>query len=376
MNKDKIRNMIFNHVEKFASEEIARQVESFDLKTFHLMSANLLKCMPCIPLERHFDIYKSLLTYRFLENAPEFYKTFDLKNILCEFDKERFCKRLPAIYISFHIGAYRTAILPMIKYNMNIVIIVDTSVYSLETIQKELNGHIEFAKSYFPQSISQIEILSANHPDIFGMLLDKINKGYSILSYIDWTTDYSSKHKKNVLIKFFNQEISVKQSLAMLSYLTKLPLVPFISYYNEEHIPCWKLSPIISPDDFQDINAYSCFAMQEIYSFLELIVNKYFAQWNGWWHLHKFFKEIPSAENTKINFTTDLQVLYISKYAGFFTLQDTHFVINKLTFKILRLPNELFDLIKIKNNIHCGEIEDTILNQLLQTGIVQTSCDT
>lgn len=371
MNKNEIRNLIFNHVEQYANEVVSKQVERWELKAYHLMSANLLKCMPHIPIEKHIGIYKNLLAYRFLENAPEFYKTFELETFFSKISYDKFCKQLPAIYVSYHSGAYRTAILPMIKYNIDVAIIVDTTVFTLEKIQEELDGQIRFAKEIFPCSSSQIEILSANNPNITSALIDRINKKYSILSFIDWATEYSAKDKQSITINFFKQNICVKQSLAMLSYLTKRPIIPYISYYNKQHIPCWKLSPIINPNEFLDIKSYSSFAMQQIYKHLEYTVTEYYDQWNGWWHLHKFYKDIPCHISQNINKPIEKESYKMSDYSGIFSLSNTYFIINKQNFRIVRLPDKLFKILSKKTNIKKGELEDSIIHQLLNAGILQ-----
>lgn len=371
MNKNEIRNLIFNSVEQYANEVVTKQVEGWELKAYHLMSANLLKCMPHIPIEKHIDIYKNLLAYRFLENAPEFYKTFEFDTFFSKIGYDKFCKYLPAIYVTYHSGAYRTAILPMIKYNMNVAIIVDTTVFSLEKIREELNGHIKFAKEIFTSSSSQIEILSANNPNITSELIDRINKKYSLLSFIDWTTEYSAKDKRSITLNFFNQNICVKQSLAMLSYLTKRPIIPYISYYDKQHIPCWQLSQSINPTEFFDMKSYSSFAMEQIYKYLEHTVAEYYDQWNGWWHLHKFYKDIPYSTSQNINSSIEKESYRVSEYSGIFLLSNAYFIINKQNFRILRLPDKLFKTLSRKTNIMKGEIEDSIMHQLLNAGILQ-----
>lgn len=371
MNKKEIRNLIINHVEQYTDQVVSKQVDAWELKAYHLMSANLLKCMPHIPIEKHIFIYKKLLIYRFLENAPDFYRTFEFDTFFNNIDYDKFCRQLPAIYVTYHSGAYRTAILPMIKYNMDVAIIVDTTVFSLEKIQEELEGQIRFAREIFSHSTSQIKILSANNPNIISELFDKINNNYSILSFIDWTTEYSAKDKRSITINFFNQNIGVKQSLAMLSYITKRPIIPYISYYNKQYIPCWEISEAINPRKFSNMNSYSSSAMQQIYKYLEHTVIEYYDQWNGWWHLHKFYKDIPWLISENAIRPIEKESYKISDYSGIFLLSNAYFIINKKNFRIIRLPEKIFKILSKISDIKKDEIEDSIIHQLLNAGILQ-----
>lgn len=226
MDKYEIRKQILSLAEKYVSDRINSAFDTNELKSYHLVSANLLKYMPDIDPTNHREIYEKLLKFKAIENIPHFFKTFDLDNFFVNLPPERFSKNLPAIYVSYHIGAYRTAILPMVKNNINLVIIIDTSIYSLEKLEKPLMAHLNFAKELFPTSTTDLKILSANDKKTVIELIDKIYRGYSILTYIDWNSGFNNTDN-NIKINFFSEKISIRQTIAYLSFYSKCPIIPF-----------------------------------------------------------------------------------------------------------------------------------------------------
>lgn len=367
MNKSEIREQILKIAEKYASDKTASDFNNNELKSYHLVSANLLKYMPDINPENHREIYQNLLKLKILENIPQFFKTFNLDNFFINLPEKKFSKNTPAIYASFHTGAYRTALLPLVKNNINLVIIIDTTIYRLEELEKVLLSHFDLAKEIFPDSTTHMKILSASDKNTIIELMEKIGKGYSVLTYIDWNSGFNNTNN-NIIVDFFHEKISVRQSIAFLSFYFKCPIIPLISYYDKDYEPHWIMFKSILPNNFTDVRDYAHYAMQNLYTYLQETVLNHYNEWQGWFHIHKsnIFKSNNNV--SKNNFEPELSYK-ITGYAGLFTISNSYFVINKLTYKIVKLTKELY------NQLLCNNLEKNmglnILKQLYNNGIIK-----
>lgn len=370
MNKNEIRTQIVEVARKYAVDKLASTFEKNELKSYHILSANLLKFMPDISASDHKNIYQNLLKLKILENIPEYFKTFDLNNFFANLSPDKFSKDLPTIYISYHLGAFRTAILPMVKNNINIVIVIDSSIYPMEDLEKSLGAHFSLAKEIFPTSTTNLKILASNNKNTIIELMDKINKNYSILTYIDWSSGFDNNNtSSNVVVNFFNEKISVRQSLAYLSFYSKCPIVPLISYYSEDYEPNWVLFDSINPSNFLNVQEYTQYTMQQLFMNLEGMILKHYSQWQGWFHIHKLVLPQKTVITHVDDFTPNIPYK-LNDYSGLFIIQDSYFVINKLTYKIVKLTKELYDILFSGNRLNESTVDLKVLKQLYNNGII------
>lgn len=372
MNKNEIRAQIVEDARKYAAAKSNSTFDTNELKSYHILSANLLKFMPDISTSDHRKIYENLLKLKILENIPEYLKTFDLNNFFMNLSPNKFSKNLSAIYISYHLGAFRTAILPMVKNNINIVIVIDSSIYTMDDLEKSLGTHFNLAKEIFPTSTTDLKILASNNKNTIIELMDKIHKGYSVLTYIDWSSGVGNGTGSNVIVDFLSKKISVRQSLAYLSFYSKCPIVPLVSYYNEDYEPNWVLFDTINPNNFVNIQEYTRYAMQKLFANLENMILKHYNQWHGWFHIHKLVLPQIMANTYIGDFSSDLSYK-LSDYSGLFIIQDSYFVINKLTYKIIKLTNELYNILFSGNCLNENTVDVKVLEQLYNNGII-VSC--
>ena len=56
--------------------------------------------------------------------------------------------------------------------------------------QEETDKQVAFTKRFYPQSTTKIELLSYTSKTLFFDMIKKINEGYSIMWFPDWTDKY------------------------------------------------------------------------------------------------------------------------------------------------------------------------------------------
>ena len=365
-NKREIRREVLEILDRELLKLLNEKIRQNDLKNFHFMSANIAKLIPEIDFKNHWDIYRNLQKIKYLESEVSFFNTFDLDVFFENLASEKFCKKSPSIYISYHIGAYRSLMLAFVRFNIDVAIIVDTTIYPLERIEGELLKHFQFAKEIFKDSNSNFKVISANNKNTVIELMQIIKDGYSLLTYIDWNSGYNNDKRGNIDVDFFNSKLSVKQSISYLSYYTKTPIIPCISYYDEEFEPKWNMLKPILPDNHTGVKEYAFIATQLLYSHLEDIIRDNFSQWRGWFHIHKSIVFGESLENKQYDF--DINGNYnLAEDVGTFTIIGEHFIFNKTSYKLMKLPDSLFNSISTMKLLNKQVMEASIIKQLYES---------
>ena len=230
-----------------------------------------------------------------------------------------------------------------------------------------LNQNIESHLYGLPPEISfekEIEWNEFSKPTKYSMY--GLLNGYSLLTYIDWNSGYNNDKGGNIEVDFFNSKLSVKQSISYLSYYTKTPIIPCISYYDEEFEPKWNMLKPILPDNHTGVKEYAFIATQLLYSHLEDIIRDNFSQWRGWFHIHKSIVFGESLENKQYDF--DINGNYnLAEDVGTFTIIGEHFIFNKTSYKLMKLPDPLFNSISTMELLNEQVIEASIIKQLYES---------
>lgn len=345
--------------------------ENFDLKNYHFLSANLNKFLPNISEETHKKAYHEILSYRTLQGIDtQFYKLF---NTITDFDFfESSISHLPAIFVSFHIGSYRASLALLIKKNINAVLVMDPQAYHLQ--KNDVFEQYNTIKTFF-NSTSDLIVIPADQKDLALQMLKQTKKGYSILAYIDGNNGFngSFNQQNSLKIDFCGQKILVRQGLAMLSYLTKSPIIPMISYY-EDFNQRWKFHDPIYPTKQESAEEYVSKSIQAIYKILESYVVKYPFQWDGWLYMHKFLAN--SVNSNPIDYTFNANDTFeINKKIGLFSFENKYYVLNKDNYKIFELSETVFSALnsKGKTAINKDLIPEVDVQSLIKANIILKS---
>lgn len=152
----------------------------------------------------------------------------------------------------------------------------------MNTWGTNLPKQFDLAKNLFNSS-SKLIIFPADQPDLSVKLLNYMSNNYSVLAYIDSNEGFNGalNQKNSLPIKFFDMQINVRQGLAMLSFVTRRPIIALLSYYDQSYEPNWIVYPTINPRHFKDIHAYCKQAIQQLYVNLEQMLITHFSNGQG-----------------------------------------------------------------------------------------------
>lgn len=370
MDESGILKLVDSAVDEVVGSIVEREFLSGNLKAFCSMSSNLLRLMPQIPIKEHRTIYQKLLKLKILENTPQFLTAVDWNQSFIETEGSIELLKQSSVITSFHLGAFRSFEMLLVRHNINIVFVVDTSVYDIDSIRKVLLSNLELSKTLFKGSSSQMEVLAADSSDTVIRLLSFIQKGYSVGLYVDWNSGMKNE-EQNVSIPFLNETISVRQGPAYLSYFTGIPILPITCSINDNYEIRWKIHQAIFPDKMKPINQYAVESLSYVFDILGDLLLSYFDQWQGWLHIHKYLINIDTTEFFPLFEYSTGMALEVSPYVGLFVLSDNNFIMNRLTGKIVRVNRKIYEILSTtENEVVSLDCSDDEKRQLYELGIL------
>lgn len=370
MDESGILKLVGSAVDEVVGSIVEREFLSGNLKAFCSMSSNLLGLMPQIPIKEHRTIYQKLLKLKILENTPQFLTAVDWNQSFIETEGSIELLKQSSVITSFHLGAFRSFEMLLVRHNINIVFVVDTSVYDIDSIRKVLLSNLELSKTLFKGSSSQMEVLAADSSDTVIRLLSFIQKGYSVGLYVDWNSGMKNE-EQNVSIPFLNETISVRQGPAYLSYFTGIPILPITCSINDNYEIRWKIHQAIFPDKMKPINQYAVESLSYVFGILGDLLLSYFDQWQGWLHIHKYLINIDTTEFFPLFEYSTGMALEVSPYVGLFVLSDNNFIMNRLTGKIVRVNRKIYEILSTtENEVVSLDCSDDEKRQLYELGIL------
>lgn len=370
MDESGILKLVDSAVDEVVGSIVEREFLSGNLKAFCSMSSNLLRLMPQIPIKEHRTIYQKLLKLKILENTPQFLTAVDWNQSFIETEGSIELLKQSSVITSFHLGAFRSFEMLLVRHNINIVFVVDTSVYDIDSIRKVLLSNLELSKTLFKGSSSQMEVLAADSSDTVIRLLSFIQKGYSVGLYVDWNSGMKNE-EQNVSIPFLNETISVRQGPAYLSYFTGIPILPITCSINDNYEIRWKIHQAIFPDKMKPINQYAVESLSYVFGILGDLLLSYFDQWQGWLHIHKYLINIDTTEFFPLFEYSTGMALEVSPYVGLFVLSDNNFIMNRLTGKIVRVNRKIYKILSTtENEVVSLDCSDDEKRQLYELGIL------
>lgn len=350
MQSKNLRLEVFGESKQELKVSFDKKWESHSLQTFQFLSANLSRFFPEMPESEHKKAYFEILSYRVLQGVDtQFSSNFSGLDDFNEFNYEEIRQHLPAMFVSHHTGSYRSAMAFLVKYNINVVLMVDPLAYKY-TLEK-MQHQYQQVKTAF-NSTSELIIFPTNQPDLSLQIMAKVKKGYSVLAFIDGNSGSNGylNRDNSLQIPFFGQDIYVRTGLPTLSFYLKIPIVPMLSYYDEGLQPRWNVyDPIVPPKGERNPAVYVAESTRYLYSILENALKQYPMQWEGWMFLHRYLT-LPAAD---AGVPSSLTGISINDKAGLFMLDGRYYILNKENYKLMELDEEVFHLF---NNKDCDAI--------------------
>lgn len=360
MNREEIRRQIVEYVKDQVGKGLEKRKAEYNLYSYCTLSHNLYQFLPSVSGDEHWDIYKNILACKALSANTDYFHTFDYEHILRNVTKETLRPYLPCIIACFHFCDRTGYFMPLIRENINFAIITG---YEGEVLQKkleEVTGEIEFTKKFFPGSTTKVELISYKSKSLFIDLLRKIKERCSIMWFQDWADKYVNP-EECVPVSFLNHQILVPKGMAVFSYVTKRPIVPWFAFYSKDMQSECRLGDIIKPQSMTQ-EEYIKYVPQELYGQLENNVRSHYQDWEGWFNIHRFTTGESAPVNTKpVSPAVSFKDLHISKTSSMFKIGNESFIMNRKSGKLIEIDDRIIKIISERRLSDLTEKECEIL---------------
>ena len=340
----------FSEIREHIIKRESRKRKEQQLKDFSFVSANLYNFLPKVPQEEHEAVYLDILSNTaLLSTALDFPDLID--NLQIEGDTSFMDQpdRFPALFCTYHLGSYRSIIGYLAKFAIDFVLIVDTNTFNKQ--QEKIKNTFDAIQGHFGKR-SKFELIDAERVDIAITLSRCLQEGKSIVAYLDGNTGVGGVYSKNsqmIPVSFLAKHIYSRKGIATLSYATKRPIIPVVSYYKEkESTATLHFYPPVDPQrSTETAREYCATATARLYTVLADKLEHYYAQWEGWLYLHKYldYKTLISEKVTDSNGQENVASKDLSFNSTAFSLfkMDTNcYVLQKATYRAFEVNESIY----------------------------------
>lgn len=288
----------FVHQYQRELDRCRQQFESLDLRKekgylfkFTTFSASVQNILPEIPIEKHEDLFRKLL-------LQQVYTTFDQQfltaNDLIQTKgpiRELVNSQRPNIYCTFHLGSYRLLTSYLYRNGVDLALLVSRGTYQEQG--KEIWATIKGLQKKHNLTNS-FQILDAEQTSSTLQIIRELRSGTSLVIFIDGvtsTTGLNRQEDKEIQVRFGSKNVWARKGVGFLSYVTKTPIIPVISYRERNLNNVLSFLDPIAPQANSDRETYCRLSLQRLYDSFWHYLNKYPEQWEGWNHIHKFLDQ-------------------------------------------------------------------------------------
>lgn len=331
--------------------------------------ANLKSFLPEYAVQDYSAFYRKMILYRNLAEADQTlpYATDSVIVKGIEYlDNSR-----PNIFCTFHMGSYRLINGELIKKKIPHAFMIRKAIFNKEerTFYRIIN---EFQKR--KKLNVNIKVLDAEDERIAFQMIREIRNNSSILAYIDGNTGVGSKTEENLAeINFLGKQILVRKGVSFISYVTKAPIIPVVSYRTSHSEPVIEFSPPIWPEPNMSREDFSSYSLQILYNHLAKFVHLYPEQWECWMYMDNWLPVSPTVEREEgkvFNWSSPLK--FNAEQFCPFVRDNTMFLFNLDTCDCIKISNGLHQLIK---QIDAAKVSGTDLLGVLKKELLQSLVD-
>lgn len=343
---------------------------------FNMVSAGLVNYLPDINIEKHEDIYKTILLHKKLSileqssyTALDYVTTENLSN-----ETFNLLKSKPAIICTFHTGSYRILNLFLTRNNIPYSLVMGNDI-----VQQE-GGLFHSLYNDLPGSNADegFKIINAEAANVGLQMLRELKRGRTLLLYIDGNTGAGAATTKNdnrCAVNFLHQQLFARKGIAYLAHTARVPIVTVASYRNSwENIRLKFFDPIF-PDTTKEKNLFAEETTQYIYDLVAPLIKARPEQWEGWLYIHKVANVINLTAGNgtrKKNPDVSEKISLDSFRFGIFKVNGSPFLLRKNTYSFYEINNHLYDLLSVCNDhpVKKEFIDNVLFNKLYEQGVI------
>ena len=320
--------MLYKESRELFRNQIANPTETeqaFRSYYFALFSANINRFLPKV---NNLDYKKMFFETLYSQNISSFEQNskdyLHASTIIDNTNKKIANGKVKnTIFVTFHLGSYKTPILYLYEKGYKIVLIVDERPF-----MEKKESYLFTINNLTGKDSSDMIILNIKDRKAIFKIKKLLSKGYVLAVYLDGNTGIKDEaqnfDKGYISINFFNKQIYVKNGISKLANLFNASIIPVISHRDKNEnsiIEFHEEITNISSNEKEDINinlAKQCWLL------FEKKLKLHPTQWEGWGYIHKWFIRDNTTPYLKVDMTKVSRVNY--KRYVFFIVNDSHYV--------------------------------------------------
>ena len=370
----------YEHFVKKTITEIDQLAEKEDdqfTRQCTIVSASLSNYLPEISWGNHKAIFKEVLLSQrlsYFDQSQEYLlKQSEIIGITP--DQLLHLKKAPCIICTYHYGSYRLINLYLTKMAIPFALVVSKSV-----MNKQGSGINSLHDLFRPKdSNSDFTIIDAEAHSSALQMLRALKSGKSLVVYIDGNTGAgdSTFDSANCLeIPFLDKTIKARKGVATLSYISKVPILPLVSFRKSRQKNLLQFGNSINPAEKSDKDEFVRLATSRLFSFIQAYIQNHPGQWESLLYLHKFAVSGEHKTQNRVEKTTDLTGLFKfnNQDFGLFKMNDKKVLLKKVNYTSFVINSQQYDFLK-KTQHQAVPVQDlnlSFINELISGGVLIT----
>jgi KDO2-lipid IV(A) lauroyltransferase len=326
--------------------------------------ANLKNYLPSYKAKSQLDFFKDVWYYRDWAELDQRH-SYAYRNPIVVGDQSLLSDGKPKIFCTFHVGSYRLINFLLVKNDLRFTLIVADDHYA--DMEKEFGF---LANNYMKEcgADAGFKVLNAQQGNIGLQMIREIKRDNSLIIYIDGNTGVGGMERKDdkmAVIDFLEGQIYARKGVAFLSYATRVPIVPVLSYWSDDQHPVVHLLDPIYPDRSQDREEFCVNTTQRLYNLLGDLVIKEPAQWNGWLYLSNF--SVPSSEEV-VQAQENSAYTFNQQRFDVFPWENNHCLFDSKTYETFKISENLSKVLPLLTDYYSSsDLEEIMSKDLLHS---------
>ena len=324
-------------------ERVDLQQERGYLMKFTTFSANVENVLPQIHRDNHENLFRQVMQH-------EIYATFDQQCLsageLVRISGTGNMPKVnePAIYCAYHLGSYRLLTSALFRRGVDCVLMVGSRMNQSQG--DDMISHIEGLRRKYGYT-NVFRVVEAGSPAAALTVLRELKAGRSLIVYVDGSPESApepGEENQYLSVRLGNRRMLTRKGVAYLSHAAGVPLVPVVSYREQDLTNVLHFQRAIRPIRKSDREMYCHEAMQQLYDALWPYLLRYPEQWSGWNHIHSFLEPEQIRSQSGLRYRPEKPVFNADRYA-LCDMEQSPILFDRKLYQTYEITDDLRDLL-------------------------------
>ena len=281
-------NAHYERLEQKVEQELAAMDSNPALLTeYTVTTLNRHRLLPDLAVD-DLTFFRNYLfnKYANVQLDPLLTESFLEENLRLEGDTTFLTTKQPALFCSFHFGTSVPTAMLLHKLGY------DPHVPNITGNELAVKSARHLGEMLIAESMDNVVVGQQANPvrksqQILIEMFLLLQQQKSMLVYLDANVGLSEVNDRKATVQFLNHPYFSQKGVSVLSYLSKLPIIPVLCYRTGPLQLTMQFGEPIRPDGVTNRETYIVESLQRCYTFLEGHIHRFPTQWKSWYLIHK-----------------------------------------------------------------------------------------